>query len=221
MTAAGVAWLAFYCVSQRRRGIREARAAEAAAEGERQELAAYKAAGFDPDKLSEQTEYNPAAMRQEGTVYATGYNVPGDTSEMAAEKWGGAAAAGAAGAAGAAATPLLRNEDRSPPNSPERYGSPPSGRSITGNISSPPPSAMRSPSQQQFGAIQSPNRSASIPNSQMRVGSPSVQENFGGPLRTQSPAQTFSPPPRSVITDGSRPQPGSQGGYGNGGGGFL
>lgn len=230
-----VAWMIFYCIRQRRRGAREAKIAEAKAEAERREIADLRARGINPDSfVVEQTEYDAKEMRRDGTSNGDGYQVPTDPSSPA----------GAAGAIPRSPMPLLREGAQSPRvASPSPYGggNPAYDRSVgPGSASpayplnrldkaSPPPplvSPLRTPSspgpggpgqQQRFG--QPAARSFSSPNTQMRVGSPGPRQQggYGGPQRTQSPAQMAPQPQRSYTAGGyANPRGGGRGGYGNG-----
>ncbi|KAK3290261.1 concanavalin A-like lectin/glucanase domain-containing protein [Chaetomium fimeti] len=194
----------FYCIRQRRRGAREAKAAEARAEAERLELERFRKAGVDPDSFASQAhEYNAKEMRRDGFTDEDGYSVPGTPNLHATtpaspldHRWDSAAAsalgvtaAGGAAAAGAAAgnngphSPIPRLGDRA--QSP-RIASPGPGS----------PGSLRSPTQ--------PNRSYTSP----RMGSP-------GPGYQQ-----LEQPQRSFTTDGGYGGDGAayeQDPYGNGG----
>ncbi|KAH6855443.1 concanavalin A-like lectin/glucanase domain-containing protein [Chaetomium sp. MPI-CAGE-AT-0009] len=120
----------FYCIRQRRRGAREAKAAEARAEAERLELERFRKAGVDPDSFASQaTEYNAKDMRRDGFTDEDGYSVPASPSLQATtpaspldHRWDSGAAtalgvtAAGAGAAAAAGTgphsPIPRLGDR-------------------------------------------------------------------------------------------------------------
>jgi hypothetical protein len=203
--------MGFYCIKQRRRGAREARIAEAKWNEEQRELAAFKAAGVDPDSFSGATgaDYDPKEMARETVTSVP--NTPGSPNE----KWQGAAAVGV-GAGVAAAAPLLRNDTQSPRAAspgPQRslYATspsvPPVGYSQPNNARSPAApliSPMRSASPaipppsslQQFA--QQPSRSFTAPGAQMRVDSPGPQQSFGGPPNPMMSSQ----PQRSFTTGG-------------------
>lgn len=238
-----VAWMVFYCIRQRRRGAREARIAEAKADEEQREIAALRARGINPDSfVVEQSEYDAKEMRRDGMTNGDSYTVPTTPASPtgAGEKW---AAAGAAAAVPRSPMPLLREGAQSPRvASPGPHGGNPAyDRSVGSGSASPayplsrmdkvvpPPlvSPLRSPSSpgvhaQQQRFPQPANRSFSSPNAQMRVGSPGpVQGGYGGPPRTQSPAQMAPHPQRSYTAGGYAPQQqnprgGGRGGYGNG-----
>ncbi|KAK4238529.1 hypothetical protein C8A03DRAFT_15015 [Achaetomium macrosporum] len=204
----------FYCIRQRRRGAREAAAAEARAQAERLELERFKKAGVDPDSFASQaSEYNAKEMRRDGMTDKDGYSVPPSPSIAAVEpsslldsKWDSAVPSMGA----AVALPLLHESAQSPPAS--RAGAY-SDRN-PGSPGSPP--GMISPPQQQ------PHRSFTAPDPQMRMASPAPsQHDFSGMQRSASPAQLAHPQPqRSFTTGGYGGQDqGNGGGYwGNGAG---
>jgi hypothetical protein len=236
--------MAFYCIRQRRRGAKEARIADAKYQQEQRELAAFKAAGVDPDSFASETgaEYNAKEMAREGLTSNNSYSVPSPSSQSPTnEKWQGASTFGAAGAAAAAASgarspmPLLHDGAQSPriaSPAPQNSSydrsiynaSPANARSLHGGASSPAPliSPMRTgspamPPQQLPQQFQpQPTRSFSSPNAQMRVGSPGPQQAYGmQPL--QNPNPMMSPQPHRSFTTGGYP-PQSGGGYGASGG---
>lgn len=240
-----VLWMAFYCIRQRRRGSKEAKIAEGKYQEEQRDLAAYKAAGIDPDSFASETgaEYNAKEMAREGLTSNNSYSVPSPSSPVTNEKWQGAATFGAAGAAAAAGgarspMPLLHDGAQSPRvGSPGPQNSaydrsmynnsPANPRSLHGGANSPMPllSQVRSGSpainlpQQQFQ--QQPNRSFSSPNAQMRVGSPGPQQGYGMPPAQNSNPMMAQQPQRSFTTGGYQPptggyNAGGQGAYENG-----
>ncbi|KAK2074928.1 hypothetical protein P8C59_009098 [Phyllachora maydis] len=85
--AVGLAWALLYCIRQRWRGARQAQLADAKAEEERMELARYKAAGVDPDRLVAQSEYDVQAMPRAEASRQNSYSVPGGADS---EKFGAA-----------------------------------------------------------------------------------------------------------------------------------
>lgn len=197
-----VALMGFYCIKQRRRGAREARIAEAKWNEEQRELAAFKAAGVDPDSFAGATgaDYDAKEMARETITSVP--NTPGSPKE----KWQAAAAVGA----GAAAAPLLRNDPQSPRaagSGPQRslydpspaippvgYGQPNSARSPSAPLISPMgsagPAIAPGLNHQQFA--QQPSRSFTTPNVQMRTGSPGPQQSFGAPPTSSQPQRSFT-----------------------------
>jgi len=236
-----VALMAFYCIRQRRRGAKEAKIANAKFQQEQRELAAFKAAGVDPDSFASETgaEYNAKEMAREGLTSNNSYSVPSPSSPVTNEKWQGATTFGAAGAAAAAAgnprsaMPLLHNGAQSPRIGSPGPQNPAYNRSIynasPANAADPAAAPLMSPMQrsgspagvppQQFQQ-QQPNRSFSTPQTQMRVGSPGPQQGYGArPLQNPNPMmaqQQQQQPQRSFTTGGYPPQAG--GGYGASGG---
>jgi hypothetical protein len=219
--------MAFYCIKQRRRGAREARIAEAKYNDEQRELAAFKAAGINPDSLqSTGTEYNAKEMAREGITSKDSYSVPNTPGSPENEKWGTAAAVGAGAGMGAAAAagarnnasvPLLREGSQSPritspppqtsPYNRDMYNSSPAAHA---NAFSPPNSA-RSPgpliNPMQSPQHQQPHRSFTAPGAQMRVGSPGPQQSFGAPL-PRNPNPMMAPQPQRSFTTGGYAAPG-------------
>jgi hypothetical protein len=212
-----VALMAFYCIKQRRRGAREARIAEAKWNDEQRELAAFKAAGVDPDSFSGATgaAYDAKEMARETVTSVP--NTPGSPNE----KWQ-AVGAGAGAAAGvAAAAPLLRNDTQSPrvaspgpqrslynaspAAAPAGYSQPNNARSPSAPLIGPLRSASSAmpPPQTQQPFAQQPSRSFTAPGAQMRMGSPGPQQGFGGPTNPM-----MSPPPQRSFTTGGYSAPG-------------
>jgi hypothetical protein len=196
----------FYCIRQRRRGAREAKAAEARAEAERLELERFRKAGVDPDSFASSTqahEYNAKEMRRDGFTDEDGYSVPGSPNLQAQtpaspldHRWDSAAAtalgvtAGGAAAAGAAAA----GNNNSPHSPVPRLGD----RAQSPRVGSP--------------TLTQPNRSYTSP----RMGSP-------GPgyqqLAQPQPQRSFTTDGGYGGADGGHDQ-GYAGGneaYGNGG----
>ncbi|OAA60258.1 glycoside hydrolase family 16 protein [Niveomyces insectorum RCEF 264] len=247
-SAAGVgaillACLLYYCIKQRRRGAREARAYEEQLARERLELEQYKKAGIDPDGLTmEGAEYNAHDMSKDGLISSDAYSVPPTPTGFVQEsKWGVAGAAGAADApAMRSPVPLLQNGAQSPQHNTNHHGFDfGGGGAFGGNLDphsnrtqtpAPPISPMRSPSPGMPPSYSLPprpvSRSFSTPNAPMR-GSPGPHMGGDpGVMRTQSPAQAMPTPQRSFTTDTWRGQSNNAGGgysaqqphYGGGGG---
>jgi hypothetical protein len=199
--------MAFYCIRQRRRGAKEAKIADAKYQQEQRELAAFRAAGVDPDSFASETgaEYNAKEMAREGLTSNNSYSVPSPSTQSPLnEKWQGASTFGAASAATIAAggarspMPLLHDGAQSPriaSPGPQILGydrslyngTPIDPRSLHGGAGSPAPliSPMRTgspaglPQQRSQQFAPQPNRSFSSPNAQMRVGSPGPQQAYG------------------------------------------
>jgi len=237
--------MAFYCIRQRRRGAKEAKIADAKYQQEQRELAAFKAAGVDPDSFASETgaEYNAKEMAREGLTSNNSYSVPSPSTQSPTnEKWQGAATFGAASAATIAAAggarspmPLLQDGAQSPRVSspaPQNPGynrslynaSPANARNLSGGASSPAPliSPMRSgspaapPQQRPQQFAAQPNRSFSSPNAQMRVGSPGPQQGYGMPALQSPNPMMAQQPHRSFTTGGGYGAGGGGAGYGNG-----
>jgi hypothetical protein len=205
-----VALMAFYCIRQRRRGAKQARIAEAKAEEERRELAAFKAAGVNPDSFSGATgaEYNAKEMAREGITSKDSYSVPVSPSspDHMNEKWQTATAVGASAGFGAAAAgaarsnmPLLHEGAQSPriTSPPPQnsgydrsiYNSSPAGaRSLHGGAASPAP-------------LISPMRSASPAMPPQQHGQQFQQQQF-----QQHPSRSFSSPNAQMRVGSPGPQ---------------
>lgn len=208
------AFMAFYCIKQRRRGAREARIAEAKWNDEQRELAAYKAAGINPDSLAVTgSEYNAKEMARVGISEKDNYSVPSSPVQGAA-------------VVGGVAAPLLSQSPRITSPGPQdtsynrnMYNSSPASHASAFNapnnsaaaplmnrVGSPNPSMHPS---QQF-ASQQPSRSFTAPGGQMRAGSPGTQQGFGAPL-PRNPNPMMAPQPqRSFTTTGGYSAPSDQ-----------
>ncbi|KAM7187160.1 concanavalin A-like lectin/glucanase domain containing protein [Naviculisporaceae sp. PSN 640] len=229
----------FYCIRQRRRGVREAKIAEAKMQEERLELERFKQAGIDPDSfIANGHEYNAKEMREEGLTDKDSYSVPNTaaatpTTASANEKWqtaavGVGAAAGAGAGAAVAANggmrspmPFLRDGAQSPrsPQSPG-FNAPYSDRPAPGaggyNASftdRPANSNSPAPTMNNYGGARSPP-----PMGDFRSQSPAMGP--GGPaMMGNSPQQqNFPPQPgRSFTSPGpgrmASPSPQQQPGF--------
>ncbi|PSR79699.1 concanavalin A-like lectin/glucanase domain-containing protein [Coniella lustricola] len=110
-----LAYAAFYCARQRKRGNMEAKMAAQKMEEERLEMEGYKAAGINPDGFAEaQPVYDAKSGMATREVQVADYSEPNH------EKFGAMAMAGAGAMGAAAARPLLRN-GASPPGTPNSY----------------------------------------------------------------------------------------------------
>ncbi|KAL2022952.1 hypothetical protein VTK56DRAFT_4167 [Thermocarpiscus australiensis] len=206
-----VAAALFYCIRQRRRGAREALAAEARAEEERLELERFKKAGIDPDSFATSaSEYNAKEMRRDGLADQDSYSVPGSPVTPASpliEKWdaaapamGAAAAVGVAGAgAGAGAMhsvrspmPLMRDGAQSP-----RVASPGAYSDRPANPRSPAPSftnpheGSRSPAPARYAQSPAPSLMNSVHQQQQPPFAQPPNRSFTAPnvqMRVGSPA---------------------------------
>lgn len=181
-----------YCIRQRRRGAREAKAAEARAEAERLELERFRKAGVDPDSFaSSASEYNAKEMRRDGLTGQDSYSVPPspsldpvNTASPLDNKWDapaaslGAAAMGGAAAAGAmrSPVPLLHESAQSP-----RVASPGFYSDRPGSARSPGPGAAAA-----GGGFGSPTQSRHAP---------SPGPGGAGGMRSPAPQQYGQQPP--------------------------
>lgn len=199
--AVGAAILAvalIYCIKQRRRGTREAQAAEARAEADRLEMERFRKNGVNPDAFtSSAPEFKSSGMRNEP---------PSPSNEKFGA--GGIATAAVAGAGAAAAVPLLRNGNQ--PSSPRSPTSPrmptpdpqtnpfsPAYGRVSQSSGSPgsnaqfnPHDSMRSPSGSMYGQSMSPPPHQPLPHpparsmtggsGQMRMASPGPQQQAHG-----------------------------------------
>lgn len=225
----------FYCIRQRRRGIREAKIAEAKMQEERLELERFKQAGIDPDSfVANGHEYNAKEMRDEGLTDKDSYSVPTTaaatpTTATPNEKWQAAAAVGVGAAAGAGVAagtaaaanggmrspmPLLRDGAQSPrsPQSPG-FNAPYSDRPAPGPGSFNAPFTDRSansnspaPSMNNYGGARSPP-----PMGDFRSQSPAMGP--GGPAMmgnfSPQPTRSFtSPGPGRMASPPPQQQPG-------------
>lgn len=99
-----VAYAAFYCIRQRKRGAQEAALAAKRMDDDRLELEGYKAAGINPDGFSEATPtYDPNTGMATRDVMVADYSAAGQNEKMPG------------------ATPLLRNQSYSPPGTPNAH----------------------------------------------------------------------------------------------------
>ncbi|KAL2192787.1 glycoside hydrolase family 16 protein [Corynascus similis CBS 632.67] len=204
----------FYCIRQRRRGAREAKAAEARAEAERLELERFRKAGIDPDSfVSEAHEYNAKEMRRDGFADEDSYSVhespaanPMTPASPLDHRYDSAAAAAlgvtAAGAAGAGAAAGMRS-----PVVPRL-----SDRAQSPRVGTPGPS----PSRGQFGggggmyADRHGNQSPA-PSPRHAPSSPRHAPSPGpGSMRSPSPQHYPHPPARSYTATPRVGSPGPQ-----------
>ncbi|KAB5528941.1 concanavalin A-like lectin/glucanase domain-containing protein [Coniochaeta sp. 2T2.1] len=219
---------AFYCIRQRRRGSREAKIADAKYQAEQRELAAFKAAGVDPDSFASETgaEYNAKDMAREGLTSKNSYSVPSPTATTPInEKWQAASTFGAASAAAAAAAnggarspmPLLHDGAQSPrvgSPAPQNRGaydrsydiSPANARSLHGGANSPAAAPLISPMRTDSPAMpsqqqQRPQQFQQQPN--RSFSSPNAQMRVGSP----GPQQDYGRQPQSPANPMMAQQP--------------
>ncbi|SPQ19890.1 6465af14-7bb7-46a5-be5a-de25dd712fdd [Thermothielavioides terrestris] len=231
----------YYCIRQRRRGAREAKAAEARAEAERLELERFKKAGVDPDSfVSSASEYNAKEMQRDHLAGKDGYSVPPSPTMSAIDPASpldnrpGPQSPHAASANNYPDRPGSSHSNMSSRRSPAPPGGGFSQRDWDSRSPAPAPSSPRhapspAPSmrQQQQFAQSPPNRSYTAPSAQMRRGTPAPsaqhQHDFdagAGIHRSASPAQLAHPQPqRSFTTGGLGGAPDNNRGYDGGGGG--
>ncbi|KAK4140505.1 glycoside hydrolase [Dichotomopilus funicola] len=226
----------FYCIRQRRRGAREAKAAESRAEAERLELERFRKAGVDPDSFaSHGHEYNAKEMRRDGFADEDSYSVTGSNNLAATtpaspldHRWDSNAAsalgvtAAGAGIGAAAAAGMrspgggsLRNGSQSPrngtPGPTGRFPNSPQGRmspAPSRHAASPGPGSMRSPPP--GAGFGSPNRSFTSP----RMGSPGPQQ-----IAHPQPQRAFTTDNYANANHGHHDQDFGDDGYGQGQGG--
>ncbi|KAK4186344.1 family 16 putative glycoside hydrolase [Podospora australis] len=193
--AVGAALLAaalIYCIKQRRRGVREAAAAEARAEAERLEMERFRKNGVNPDAFTSNAhEYNASEMRTDGLSDKAGYNIPPSPSN---EKYGtgdmAVAAAAGAGAGAAAAVPLLRNNGPGSPRSPT-------------SPRVPTPDPQTNPFSPQYGRIQNTGSPAPSPQFNPHEGMRSPSGSMYGQSMSPPPHQPLPHPPTRSMTGGS------------------
>jgi hypothetical protein len=217
--------LAFYCFKQRRRGAREAKLVEEAAEKERQETARFQRTGVNPDSFADTAnDYRVAEVTDDGkvrdlppvNVFASPFDSRPNTAEQGEKPWPMSPATPNVSAM-RSPVPLLQDGSQSP-----RLGSPGPSRPYTptqspsyGQMSKSPAHAMpptRSPPRgpgmpPAKGGMgmgpgmgprypPTPNRSASSPNAHMRPG-PGMQGPAYGPPHQRRQGFGGGPDPRN------------------------